>query len=70
MAKADYYFTFHLLGDDDNIQETSVNDLQEMLEGMIDDLIGSCEEFYYEAELTNKLTGDTVKKELTNLKEC
>lgn len=65
MAKADFYFTFHLQGDADYIQETTANDLQEMLEGMIDDLIGGCEEFYYEAELTNKLTGDKVKRELT-----
>ena len=66
MAKADYYFTFHLWGDNEEIEEIKgKNDLQEMLDGVIDDIIGDCEEFDYSAELTNYLTGDTVKREST-----
>lgn len=66
MAKADFYFTLHLWGDDEEIQEINgINDMREMLDGMIDDLIGGCEEFNYVADLTNHLTGDTVKREST-----
>jgi len=65
MAKADFYFTCHFWGDDEAIEEMNeINDLQEMLDGMIDDLIGGCEEFGYSADLTNYLTGDTAKREL------
>ena len=66
MAKADYSFTIHLWGNSEEIVEIKgKNDLQEILDGVIDDIIGNCEVFDYSAELTNYLTGDTVKREST-----
>ena len=66
MAKVDLYFTFRMWGDDEEIQEIkTANELQETLDGMIDDIIGGCEEFSYKADLTNHITGITVERELT-----
>ena len=62
MAKVDLYFTLHFWGDDDNIIEIGKDEMQEALDGMIDDALGECEEFNYKADLTNNLTGVTIER--------
>ena len=62
MAKADFYFTLHLWGDNDDIKEVDSDEMQEVLDGMIDDLLGSSDEFNFKADLTNNLTGITVTR--------
>lgn len=60
MAKADLYFTLHIWGNNDNIVEIDSEEMQEVLDGMIDDVLGGVDEFSFKAELTNHLTGITV----------
>ena len=62
MAKADFYFTLHFWGDNDNIIEVGNDEMQEALDGMIDDVIGGCDEFNFKADLTNHITGVTVER--------
>lgn len=62
MAKADAYFTLHFWGDNDNIAEVSKDKMQKALDGIIEDVLGSCDCFNYKASLTNHLTGVTVEQ--------
>lgn len=63
MNKVDLHFTFDLWGDVDYLTFNDAAELQLALDGMINDILaGGDDEINYKAELTNRLTGITVKQ--------